>query len=160
MVEGKQVWNQVKIETAGDILLSKGWSVCFVFKEQVTDYSFSSCHGTSDNLQWTRWCKSASRLYRRLDKISIIVQQDATIYSFIIFSVDSSTCFGWYRHPSSGAHSNCNYNIWYWSNRICYCPLIWRSQNCSSTSSMWSAQRIPTAVNLCFLDRNRYFLFK
>ena len=45
MVEGKQVWNQVKIETAGDILLSKGWSVCFVFKEQVTDYSFASCHG-------------------------------------------------------------------------------------------------------------------
>ena len=24
----------------------------------------------------------------------------------------------------------------------------------------WSAQRIPTAVNLCFLDRSRYFLFK
>jgi len=24
----------------------------------------------------------------------------------------------------------------------------------------WSAQRFPTAVNLCFLDRSRYFLFK
>jgi hypothetical protein len=24
---------------------------------------------------------------------------------------------------------------------------------------MWSAQRIPTAVNLCFLDRSRYFFY-
>ena len=42
---------------------------------------------------------------------------------FYYISADSSTCFGWYPHPSSGAHSNCNYNIWYWSNRICYRPL-------------------------------------
>ena len=55
--------------------------------------------------------------------MSIIAQQDATIYNFIIFSADSSTCFGWYPHPSSGAHSNSNYNIWHWSNRICYRPL-------------------------------------
>ena len=67
--------------------------------------------------------------------MSIIVQRDATTYSFIIFlqtyyiSAESSTCFGWYPHSSSGAHSNCNYNIWHWSNRICYCPLTWRSQN-------------------------------
>jgi len=37
--------------------------------------------------------------------MSIIVQRDATIYSFIIFSADSSTCFGLYPHPSSGTHS-------------------------------------------------------
>ena len=49
--------------------------------------------------------------------MSIIVQRDATIHSFITFSADSSTCFGWY-HPSSGAHSNSHYNIWHWSNRI------------------------------------------
>ena len=61
--------------------------------------------------------------------VSIIVQLDATVYSFIEFSAGSSTCFGWYPHPSSGAHSNCNYNIWHWSNRICYCPLTWKSQN-------------------------------
>ena len=35
--------------------------------------------------------------------MSIIVQQDATIYSLFI-SVNCSTCFGWYLHPSSGAH--------------------------------------------------------
>jgi len=33
----------------------------------------------------------------------IIVQQDATIYSLFI-PVNRSTCFGWYLHPSSGAH--------------------------------------------------------
>jgi hypothetical protein len=35
--------------------------------------------------------------------MSIIVQQDATIYSLFI-SVNCSICFGWYPHPSSGAH--------------------------------------------------------
>ena len=34
--------------------------------------------------------------------VSIIIQQDATIYSLFI-SVNCSTCFGWYLHPSSGA---------------------------------------------------------
>ena len=33
----------------------------------------------------------------------INVQKDATIYSLFI-SVNRSTCFGWYLHPSSGAH--------------------------------------------------------
>ena len=33
----------------------------------------------------------------------IIVQQDATIYSLFI-SVNLSMCFGWYLHPSLGAH--------------------------------------------------------
>ena len=32
---------------------------------------------------------------------------------------------------------------------------------CGYRGVTWSAQRIPTAVNLCFLDRSRYFfLFK
>ena len=31
------------------------------------------------------------------------VQQDATTYSLFV-SVNRSTCFGWYLHPSSGAH--------------------------------------------------------
>jgi len=35
--------------------------------------------------------------------LSIIIQQDATIYSVFI-SVNCSTYFGWYLHPSSGAH--------------------------------------------------------
>ena len=35
--------------------------------------------------------------------MSVIVQQDATIYSLFI-SVNCSTCFGSYLHPSSGTH--------------------------------------------------------
>jgi len=35
--------------------------------------------------------------------LSIIVQQDTTIYSLFI-SANCSTCFRWYLHPSSGAH--------------------------------------------------------
>ena len=52
---------------------------------------------------------------------------------FYYFSASSSTCFGWYPHPSSGVHVNCNYNIWHWSNLICYCPLTW-----------WSGHSVPT----------------
>jgi hypothetical protein len=35
-VRRKQVWNQLKTETAGNIFLNNDWSFCFVFKEQVT----------------------------------------------------------------------------------------------------------------------------
>jgi hypothetical protein len=35
--------------------------------------------------------------------VPVIVQRDATIYSLFV-SVNCSTCFGWYLHPSSGAH--------------------------------------------------------
>jgi len=42
-------------------------------------------------------------MVRASRSVSIIVQQDATIYSLLI-SVNCSTCFGWYLHPSSGAH--------------------------------------------------------
>jgi hypothetical protein len=36
--------------------------------------------------------------------------------------------FGWYLHPSSGAHATiCS--IWYLSHRYCYLPLSWKSFN-------------------------------
>ena len=37
------------------------------------------------------------------DNVSIIVQEDATVYILFISGI-RSTCFGWYLHPSSGAH--------------------------------------------------------
>jgi len=61
--------------------------------------------------------------------MSIIVQQDATINSFLYFCrllymfrviplpIIRSTC------------KNCNYSIWHWSNRICHLLPSWRSQN-------------------------------
>jgi len=36
--------------------------------------------------------------------ISIIVQQDSTLYSLLYFFLNCSTYFGWLFHPSSGAH--------------------------------------------------------
>ena len=51
---------------------------------------------------------------------------------FYYISADSSICFGWYPHPSSRAHTNCNYSIWHWSKRICYLPLTWRSRSSDS----------------------------
>src|SRR5215475_8104541 len=36
--------------------------------------------------------------------IPIYIQQDATLHSLFL-SGNSSTCFGWYFHPSSGAHT-------------------------------------------------------
>jgi len=36
--------------------------------------------------------------------IPIYIQQDATLHSLFI-SGNCSTCFGWYPHPSSGAHT-------------------------------------------------------
>ena len=42
-----------------------------------------------------------------------IQQKDATLHNLFI-SVNCPTCFGWYLHPSSGAH-NCIYSIWHLS---------------------------------------------
>ena len=38
------------------------------------------------------------------DYIPIYIQQDETLHCLFI-SVNCSTCFGWYLHPSSGAHT-------------------------------------------------------
>jgi len=40
----------------------------------------------------------------RLKDIPIYIQQDATLHSLFV-SGNCSTCFGWYLHPSSGAHT-------------------------------------------------------
>ena len=39
-----------------------------------------------------------------LQRIPIYIQQDATLHSLFI-SGNCCTCFGWYLHPSSGAHT-------------------------------------------------------
>jgi len=44
-----------------------------------------------------------------------ILNKDATLHSLFI-SGNRSTCFGCYFHPSSGAHKNCIYSIWYLSH--------------------------------------------
>jgi len=57
------------------------------------------------NWQRSAYCETFHKQWTTNDALKwpTIVQQDATIYSLSV-SVNSSTCFGWYLHPSSRAH--------------------------------------------------------
>ena len=96
--------------------------------------------------------------------MTITVQQYANTYSFIIFSADGSTCFGWYPHPSSGGHSNCNYNIWHWSKRVSSetCRAVCRKYNktvyrCILLDNYWDwfTMHGPMNIKLANLCYNR-----
>jgi len=57
--------------------------------------------------------------------MSIIVQQDATMYSVLYFC--KLLCmFRVLTPPIIRSTYNCNYSIWHWSNRLWYLPLSWR----------------------------------
>ena len=61
--------------------------------------------------------------------MSIIVQEDVTIYSLFI-SVNCSTCFGWYLHPSSGVHITVTTASGTGQNtRYRHLPRSWKSWN-------------------------------
>ena len=87
----------------------------------VREYFIEFCHRETSGLILSSWVRASwinvNNCPTRCDYIH-----------FYYISADSSTCFGWSLHPSSGAHVNCNYIIWHWSNRICYLPLTWRSR--------------------------------
>jgi hypothetical protein len=62
------------------------------------------------------------------ESMSIIVQQDATIYSLLYFC----KLLYMFRVGTSliiRSTYNCNYSIWHWLNPLCYLPLSWRSWN-------------------------------
>jgi hypothetical protein len=65
------------------------------------------------------------------ESVSIIVQQDATIYSLLHFC-KLLYMFRVVTPPIIRSTYNRNYSIWHWSNRLCYLPLWWRSWNCRS----------------------------
>jgi hypothetical protein len=46
-----------------------------------------------------------------VEELELISNKEAQVKEFIL-SVNCSTCFGRYYHPSSGAQNNCNYSIW------------------------------------------------
>jgi len=54
--------------------------------------------------------------------MSIIVQQDATIYSLLYFC-KLLYIFRVVTPPIIRSTCNCNHSIWHWSNRLCYLPL-------------------------------------
>ena len=77
---------------------------------------------------------SSFEMGRRYSKMNVNNCSSRCDYvQFYYISAGSSTCFWWYPRTSSGAHSNCNYNIWHWSNRICYRLLTWRSRTVANT---------------------------
>jgi hypothetical protein len=57
-----------------------------------------------------------------LESMSVIVQQDATIYSLFYFC-KLLYMFRVVTPPIIRSTYNCNYSIWHWSNRLCYLPL-------------------------------------
>jgi len=75
----------------------------------VTQYSKSSsvsiCTITQKSVRQVRKI-SILKVYGSVHRkyIPIYIQQDATLHSLFIFW-NCSTCFGWYLHPSSGAHT-------------------------------------------------------
>jgi len=50
-------------------------------------------------------------------------------YTIYLFLENCSTCFGWYLHPSSGAHKIVFTVSGTCQNRYCYLPLLWKSWN-------------------------------
>ena len=67
------------------------------------------------------------------ESMSIIVQQDATIYSLVYFC-KLLYMFRVVTPPVIRSTYNCNYSIWHWSNRLSYLPLSWSSWNCIPTA--------------------------
>ena len=47
----------------------------------------------------------------------------------LFISGNCSTCFGWYFHPSSGAHTTVSTASYILSHSYCYLPLKWKSWN-------------------------------
>jgi len=54
-------------------------------------------------------------------QISIIVQQDGTMYSLLYFC-KLLYMFWVVTPPIIRSTCNCNYSIWHWSNHLCYFP--------------------------------------
>ena len=75
--------------------------------------------------------------------IQLYIQQDAALHNLFI-SWNCSTCFGWYLHQSSGAHTTVFTASGTLSNRYCYLSLSWKRPNCSAVPSLW---QVPDAVN-------------
>ena len=70
---------------------------------------------------------------KRCAYLSIIVQQDATIYSLLYFC-KLLYMFWVVTPPIIRSTYNCNCSIWQWSDRLCYLPLWWRNWNWVPTS--------------------------
>src|SRR5215475_13551525 len=76
------------------------------------------------------------------------IQQDATLHSLFIFG-NCSTCFGWYFHPSSGAHTTVST-----ASGICHAVTAicrYRGRVGTGLGVLWVAYTPPTAHPNLFL---------
>ena len=87
---------------------------------------------------WTTLCMMNTLVGKIHMLMSIIVQQDATIYSLVYFC-KLLYMFRVVPPPIIRSTCNCNYSIWYLLNRYCYLTLSWRSRKWSSDSSTVAA---------------------
>jgi len=84
------------------------------------------------------------------ESMSIIVQQDATMYSLLYFC-KLFYMFQVVTPPIIRSTCNCNYSIWHWSKRLCYLPLWWCSWDCSSncTTTAEGGKDVLTSARFC-----------
>ena len=89
--------------------------------QQVKEYSHRWCGRHTDlKPQFTFNIRRTSRYIKDPFDISKKMHH----YTVYLFLENCSTCFVWYLHPSSGAHTNVLNSIWYSSNHYCYLPLL------------------------------------
>jgi hypothetical protein len=86
------------------------------------------------------------------NSISIHIQQDATLHSLFI-SWNCSTCFGWYLHPSSGAHTTV-------STAFCICHTVtaicrYRGRVGTGLSVLWVAYATHSTLRPVPTDSGR-----
>jgi hypothetical protein len=80
------------------------------------------------------------------NSISIYIQQDATLHSLFI-SGNCSTCFGWYFHPSSDAHTTVST-----ASGICHTVTAicrYRGRVGTSLSVLWVAYATHSTQTVC-----------
>ena len=95
----------------------------------------------SENLKSIKSMQALERIWNRWRAVatataSVNVNDCSTkmrLYTVYYVSVNCSLyMFRVVTSPIIRSTCNCNYNIWHWSNRLCYLPLSWSSWNCSS----------------------------
>jgi hypothetical protein len=111
----------------------------YFVSKQVTTFANIKCQLlqlNSKHLLWQRR-KFSLEFYvhwsAHRESMSIIVQQDVTMYSLLHFC-KLLYMFWVATPPIIRSTYNCNYSIWRWSNRLCYLPLWWSSWNCVLTA--------------------------
>jgi hypothetical protein len=110
------------LSTHRSISLSSIWGIT---EPKLCRGSYTSITGAAGYF-WVSSCGSTIFVLFTCDFVSMIVQQDAPIYS-LLYVCKLLCMFRVATPPIIRSTRNCNYNIWHLSNRLYYLPLWWRS---------------------------------